>query len=580
MLQVILGLACTIAPFTLISRFEDKRRGFVWVAFGLLSFHLVLGLLSQAFGFFSYPVITAVHVIACFSALGWVLWKGFSGVSVSWKASLMVLSAVAIIVLQLSSVHYDYTGPVMTARGEALALGDSYPYPLFSDEWVASSYVSTTLETGSLPLVNPLWEGERAVNLLAPFYSLISELSLFFGLDPVTGIPVLAIVFGTLVCVSVMMLVRSMGGSLFASLFAGLCIPFIANGSNLPGVWFLLPFAVALVPLLWFLSALSFGSERLALACAFLSVLIYPPSAVFIVPAGIAFIMGAGAGASRRVLILMASLMGATLLGLVVAVSSGGADVMARVASGLFHANLDGGIASYSLLKVIPWPLAPFAFYGLLLAWKREHRHIVAAIAAGLVGWVFYTVYSGVIVIEHPRVVMITSVLLVALSGIGVSKVIERRWGGIPATLSVILVAALLSFFYPWGTAWRDMTLSLSVGNQKAVVRPAPPVNRYLHPDDLRLFAGISGERFIAQPWKGLVIGSATGNYPLESKASTITNRYVLYADFMSTDCAGKTSMAREWSVSYVYSDPFTCDGFIEVGSSSEGFVLYDVRTL
>ncbi len=576
-----MGLVCTAAPFALVSLFGDKRRGILWVALGILSLHALVGIGSQALGVFSYPVVATVHVLASLGALAYALSRGaVRGWSFS-REGLIVLWAVAIIVFQLALVHYDYSGPVASIKGESIDRGVNYPYPLFSDEWVASSLISHTVKTGSLPLANSLWEGERSVNLLVPFHSLASEVSLFFGLDPVVGVPVLAIVFGALVSVSAMFLAWSMGGGVLASVLAGVFVPLITNGSNLPGIWFLMPFVVSLSPFLWFLSALSVGRRGLAVGCGSVSVLLYPPMLVFVLPAGLASAWGSGNAFLRRTFLICGAAVLAVASAAGLSVLLGPGDFWARVSSAVFHGNLDGGVASYSFWKVLPGALAPFFVLGFFRAWGRESRHVVAAVIVGAFAWVAYSVLPVVFLIEHPRVVVITAVLLSVFAAFGFSAVLDGLLGTRLRLVSCVVALALassVSFLYPWGDSWRDLTLSVRAGGDVVTVRPAAPVNRYLHPDDLRLFEGVTGSRFIAPPWKGLVIGAATGNYPLESKASTITNRYVLYADFMSSGCDAKASIAQEWKVSVVYSEPFDCNGFRSTATSSEGLVFYRVR--
>ena len=98
----------------------------------------------------------------------------------------------------------------------------------------------------------------------------------------------------------------------------------------------------------------------------------------------------------------------------------------------------------------------------------------------------------------------------------------------------------------------------------------------YLHPDDLLLFKDIKQARFLSIPWKGLVVGVATGNYPLSSKESIVSNNFLNYNEFMAKNCAGKTKLAQKMKVDFVYSHPFLCNNFLERGRSQEGFVLYE----
>ena len=106
-------------------------------------------------------------------------------------------------------------------------------------------------------------------------------------------------------------------------------------------------------------------------------------------------------------------------------------------------------------------------------------------------------------------------------------------------------------------------------------VIPAAPANNYLHPDDLYLFKDIKQKRFIAPPWKGLVIGVATNNYPLETKSSTLTISILKFSEFFSADCKNKTKLADKYKISYVYSGKFDCPDFKLIGNSREGLYLY-----
>lgn len=78
--------------------------------------------------------------------------------------------------------------------------------------------------------------------------------------------------------------------------------------------------------------------------------------------------------------------------------------------------------------------------------------------------------------------------------------------------------------------------------------------------------------------WKDLVIGAATNNYPLDSKAGIITNHLVDFFLFMDENCANKYSQAKLFNLSYVYSFPFKCDNFLELGHSREGLYLYKFK--
>ena len=128
-----------------------------------------------------------------------------------------------------------------------------------------------------------------------------------------------------------------------------------------------------------------------------------------------------------------------------------------------------------------------------------------------------------------------------------------------------------LGIFYPYFNAWATMKLNL--GDER--LRPAAPVGRYLTDDDLHLFGSIHDTRFISDAWKGLVIGAATGNFPLDSKSSTITNSILKFDTFINATCQQKNAYADQYGISYVYADSIECSKFLPLGTSSENYTLY-----
>jgi hypothetical protein len=106
---------------------------------------------------------------------------------------------------------------------------------------------------------------------------------------------------------------------------------------------------------------------------------------------------------------------------------------------------------------------------------------------------------------------------------------------------------------------------------------PAPPVTRYLRDDDLKLFSDFSKKKFISPQWKGLVLGVTTGNYPLDSKPSMVTNNILSYDVFNSAVCEQKQKYIDTHKIDLVYSASTTCAGFKEIGKTSENLHLYSV---
>ena len=139
---------------------------------------------------------------------------------------------------------------------------------------------------------------------------------------------------------------------------------------------------------------------------------------------------------------------------------------------------------------------------------------------------------------------------------------------------TIILICFLvMAFSYTQRDNWRELKLH-SLNGQ--VMDPNSPANEYFNKDDLRLF-NFSEKRFISPGWKGLVIGSSTGNYPLDSKSSTISVEKLGYDEFIGTNCENKRLLSKKFNINYVYSSSFNCSGFKLVGVSGENLNLYVV---
>ncbi len=240
--------------------------------------------------------------------------------------------------------------------------------------------------------------------------------------------------------------------------------------------------------------------------------------------------------------------------------------------------NFNNGISHFAIWNIIPIILLPLICIGVVRLWKEKKMHLLAAIITIAGFWIAYTYTEKFFIIEYSRLVAIGSVLLVIVSGFGSEYLIRflKRPSQVKALEKIFLILIFIwSFSYTSHTAWEKLTLTLDREHGSHTEIPAAPANQYITGDDLRLFSGFSQQRFIAPAWKGLVIGAATDNSPLESKQSVISNDILSYYTFITADCAGKKSLAEKSKLVYAYSTHFECPDFIPLGKSSEGLYLY-----
>jgi hypothetical protein len=350
----------------------------------------------------------------------------------------------------------------------------------------------------------------------------------------------------------------------------------------MPGLWSLLPFSVGLFCLLWQLIAQRAGYRKETLLFAVAGLAVYPPIAVFIVPILCAEIIRSGS--LKKSLSIISGAIGIGILAIGYVMNHLGLSLH-DIGKYLIRPLLDPGTISYPLWHVLPPLVALLGIVGVVICIRQRYVQLVISMGIGIVYWIVYASLAKVIIIEYPRIVVITSFFMIVASGVALEWVIAKisshayRMRLQSGLFIVIAAASIISVFtggYTARSAWQHMVLTMTAPNgARQTIQPAAPVNRYLTAEDIRLFEGITGKVFIAPPWKGLVLGVATRNYPLETKASTITTRTFEYRTFMQLDCKGKTNVAHRYNLSYVYSTPFSCAGFNPTGTSSEGLYLY-----
>jgi hypothetical protein len=264
-------------------------------------------------------------------------------------------------------------------------------------------------------------------------------------------------------------------------------------------------------------------------------------------------------------------------------------DLFRIFVSYVWRPNGDGGIPFCNPFDIIPFGTVPFVFIGLFLLFRKKTYHFLFPFMLGVVFWAFFTQSLYFFIIDYGRVAVIVSLLAVIVSGFGFDWAIEKVKkihpafsGKIPEIIGlgvVLVIFALCSFSYTDKTAWRNLTLTVETPAGERSITANAPANHYLNEEDIALFSPFTKERFLSTAWKGLVVGATTGNYPLYSKPSIITNMIVDYADFRLKDCAGKETIATEAEIRLVYvNEPFHCERFHEIGSSREGFHLYEFR--
>lgn len=503
-----------------------------------------------------------------------------------------VLPILLVVALQLLSIRYFYTGPVQTIKGPVEVENSTYLYPYYSDEWVTVSLVKYTISSHALPVVNPLNHDKPFPDVLFVFPSTISEFFLITGLDPLTNYYILQMLVTFVCLISFYLLLRMYDVNRYISAVTILGFSYITNSGNLPAMWSLLPVSLSLVFLPWIIMSQKQGMKNRTLVYSLISLIIYPPIIIFVLPI-LAIDLYKNKNKKHTLKVFLVG-VGSFILIFCVTFFYSGLSLGAVFSKYLIRSNLDPGIPDYFVWNILPVFIVLLSIYGIYLAIRKKYIDLLVPFFVGVIFWSVYLFVNKVFIIEYPRIVLIVSAFLIIFAGIGLEslikdgldknllakikiKNIEGGRGAVYLCVGIFFVAlSLVSLStYASQTSWKKLNLKIyDVQGKSHLIMPASPINRYLQSDDLKVFNGLQGINFLSIPWKGLVVGVAAGNFPLESKSSTISNQILQYSMFMSMNCEDKVLAAVKYRIQYVYSAPFSCPKFLEIGKSEEGFVL------
>ncbi len=614
MLYTIIGIIVCLTPFILVSLYSNKVKGFLTIFTALAAVHLLTALTTQALHIFTYSVVFSVHVFVALYSIhlffksrdnrglrdqeqsqSQVQEKKPRSVLVIFCKKLarnwFVVAMLFLCIFLLYSTRFNYSGVVDTAIGVKQVSDSSYTYPQYSDEWIGSGLVSYSIREKALPLVNPLNKNEPFINFLLASHSLFGEVILVFGLNPLTQYVYLAIVNGLLMSVCIFLVLRLLLVRPAFSAISALCVFLITNSGNLPSFWYILPYTASLTFFLFAIAGFVSKSKFVYLMNLIISLLLYPPIILFIAPFLLAVSYGKKPNVETikflalRVAIILIIAFGLLALAGLRSFSLG--EMYDRALYFVIRQSLDTGKVSYQFWNIIPVFLLPFICVGLYESFISRKRFIVFPAVVGIIFWIVYEYTRTIFLMEPSRVIVITSALLLIIAGIGMEKTYAKlntitglsseKFFVYAAKISVCIFFFFWILYLPRLGLWHKLPMLVMLENSERLLVPAPPVTRYLTQEDLNLFSGYKEKNFISSPWKGLVIGVATQNFPLESKSSTLTNKILKYQNFMKGDCTYKVSMARKFNISLAYSSPFDCpDNFVLKGNSSEGFNLYE----
>lgn len=508
---------------------------------------------------------------------------GFGGV-----ASALIVGGVAIIFLV--QPHFSYTGYRIDSDDVTEVVNEKNLTPFFSDEWASVAFVDQALTTKGLPTQHPFNERSKYVSYLTPYFMGLAAFFSTFGLDPVYEFAYAPITLSLALVYAAYFAARSLTASRVASTIAALTVLFITNSSNLAGIWYAIPAHAGLL-ILTLTIALKQQSKYWRVLGFFLSVVLYPPGIVFALP-----IIIFSEPAIRRY-----TMIGALMSSVCVVVLGSLSENVSLVYS--FRAMADlvvrplgldfaGDIVLYPPHMVIPFAAIAGCIAATPLLFSK-YRLIGSCITIGIVGWVAYSFIDTTIFIDVQRVVFITAYFVCVAAAVGYDCILEwfKNTIGFDAKpvawAALFLVIAHSIPLYTQDTSWRRLILPTPKRGEGTFLLPSPPATQYLVQDDIDIlarfdvFPSSSPRTFISMPWKGLTLGAATRHIPLHTKASIFGSSRLRYEEFIQADCTTIEEYRIKYSIDFAYLPQLpSCPNMIPVATSTEGFVLYEMRSL
>lgn len=592
MVYLILGLILLVCQFLPMFLFSDKKRGFVYNLFYWIIFQSGLAVLTQLFGIFYFWVIFGINLLASLLIFLYCYKKiNFKNIKIDWPVLIIVL----ISVFTLFQVHYNYTGKINYSTDQNAGYHQiknmNYPYPYYSDEWDAVGLINYSTNSHRLPVVNPL-DNNVYFNLAIPFFSFLAEANLLLGLNALYSFNFLAIFVSTLIVVlCYLFLLKNELGWKVSSICA-LSILYITSSANLPGIWHLVPVHFGILFSLMGFYFLLESNIRLALVSGLCILLFYPPLIIFYGLAILVYVFSqaksGGKDIKKYIWILLSCIIFLAVFSYFLYILPyfypKSLNFINMVFNRLYYKSFSGNlIAEYKIYYVLPVFIILFFLFGIVEVFNKN-KWIFSQLILGVFFWFLYSFLTYRIIIDFERVVLYTSIIIIITSAFGLKKIFDYFDQKYPKySVSKYITPLFLIFFvafipfYTSSAKWDKFVYVDATGQVRASVRAV--ANIYITQEDLDLFRNIKQKKFLSIPWKGLVIGVATNNYPLVAKEGIVsTGNAKNLSDFLQADCKGKLDMAKSFKLDYIYLYEMDCPGFEKIGESKEGLFLYKAK--
>lgn len=168
-----------------------------------------------------------------------------------------------------------------------------YRYPYHADEWQHLAQVVRVIDRGEIKPINPYFKEDKPLQMgLEPgFHTLLAELFMLTGIDPVLNYRFLPALFACISSLMVFVFVYHLSGEYFSGIFAMIFFANLRSNINILGLWFMVPLtaSIPLIYLAFFVYVRITEDNKTKFIILFMItilalVLIHPVSVAFMVP--------------------------------------------------------------------------------------------------------------------------------------------------------------------------------------------------------------------------------------------------------------------------------------------------------
>ncbi len=577
-----------LLPFILVFNFKDKKKGFLYIFTYYTLYIIISSVFLQALHTFSFRNIFILQILIDLVAVTYFLKHelhfpnkdDFKKLFDKQNSLIVAIFITSFIYLLLPNIHFKggYNDAVtykFDEKTNALSFdrvikneeeGKYYPYPSYSDEWVAFGKIRNIIEDKSLPFKNYLKGDAFSFEPLATYFSYLSYIYLYFNLS-LEQFFLIGKFFNFFLILSFFFLFRSIKISKFASVTASIISLFIMNTQIVTGLWMFIPFNMG--ALFFFVSLIAFinNFKNISLVLSSISILFYPP---MLFPVIVWNLINLNKFTQDKKIkkIIYSFVLAAIVFFTLKAIPNFYPNIINKFIENFIRPTAYGMPENQNLWNLYNFIFIPIILAGAFLSYKN-HRDIFNFFVFLNLFWLYYYINQTIIFIDLPRLIMLYCWFALIFIAISIdSFFVKYKYNTdnkVYLFVTVLIILILCAGSYT----------QMFANNYLKKGQPSPILNTYYKQADIDVFKDFKDKNFLADEWKSLIIASVVGNIPMNSKGSYINTKVVSFTKFMNSSCDEKNKLSNQFKIDLIYGPRFSCANFVLIKKGSDDNLLY-----